>query len=59
MLKSFLQFINENMDHKTEFIKGLAQNLIDRLRTSSFDESEEYSVFAGMEFIEPFMFDLI
>ena len=59
MLKSFLQFINESMDHKTEFIKGLAQNLIDKLRTSSFDESEEYSVFAGMEFTEPFMFDLI
>lgn len=59
MLKSFLQFINENMDHKSEFIKGLAQNLIERVRTSQFDESDEYSVFAGMEFTEPFMFDLI
>lgn len=47
------------MDQKNEFIKGLAQNIIDRLRTSSFEESEEYSVFAGMEFSEPFAFDLI
>lgn len=59
MIKSFLQFINENMDHKSEFIKGLAQNLIERVRTSQFDESDEYSVFAGMEFTEPFIFDLI
>ena len=58
MIKSFLQFINENMDQNTEFIKGLAQNLIDKLRTSQFDESTEYSVFAGMQFTEPFKFDL-
>lgn len=58
MIKSFLQFINENMDHKTEFIKELAQNLIDRLRTSSLDESTEYSIFAGMQFTEPFEFTL-
>jgi hypothetical protein len=59
MLKSFRQFINENMDQQTDFIKGLAQNLIDKLRTSQFGESEEYSIFSGMEFIEPFTFDLI
>ena len=59
MIKSFLQFINEDMDLKLEFIKGLAQNLIDRLRTSPSDESTEYSVFAGMQFSEPFEFDLI
>lgn len=59
MLKSFLQYINENMDHKTDFIKGLAQNLIERLRTSPFDESGEYSIFSGMEFSEPFNFNLI
>ena len=59
MLKSFLQYINETMDHKTEFIKGLSQNLIERLRTSPFDESTEYSVFSGMSFIEPFNFNLI
>lgn len=59
MLKSFIQYINETMDHKTEFIKGLAQNLIERLRTSPFDESEEYSVFSGMEFSEPFNFTLV
>lgn len=59
MLKSFLQYINENMDYNTEFIKGVAQNLIERLRTSSFDESEEYSVFSGIEFNEPFSFNLV
>lgn len=59
MIKSFQQFINESMDQKTEFIKNLAQNLVDRLRTSQFEEGEEYSVFSGMEFAEPFTFDLI
>jgi hypothetical protein len=60
MLKSFRQFINENMDQHGDFIKELAQSLIEKIRTSQFSEnSQHYTVFSGMEFIEPFMFDLI
>jgi hypothetical protein len=59
MLKSFNQFINENMDQSADFIKKLAQSLVEKLRTSSFTESMEYSIFSGMEFTEPFTFDLI
>jgi hypothetical protein len=58
-LKSFSQFINEDMNQSNMFIKKLAQSLIDKLRTSSFTESETYSIFSGMEFTEPFTFDLI
>ena len=60
MLKSFRQFINENMDQQGDFIRDLAQSLIEKLRTSQFSEnSHEYTIFSGMEFMEPFMFDLI
>jgi hypothetical protein len=47
------------MDQKTQFIKDLSQILIEKLRTSSLDDSTEYTVFSGMEFVEPFTFDLI
>jgi hypothetical protein len=59
MLKSFIQFINENMNQPDDFIKNLAQSLVDKLRTSQLSESSEYTIFSGMEFIEPFEFDLI
>lgn len=59
MIKSFIEFINESMDQKTQFIKDLSQILIEKLRTSSLEDSTEYTVFSGMEFIEPFTFDLI
>ena len=59
MLKSFSEFINENMDQKSQFIKEITQILIEKLRTSNLEESTEYSIFSGMEFKEPFMFDLI
>lgn len=60
MLKSFRQFINENMDQNSDFIKDLAQSLIEKLRTSQFSENaQQYTIFSGMEFTEPFMFDLV
>jgi hypothetical protein len=59
MIKSFSEFINENMDQNLDFIRSLAHNLLDKIRTSSKEESSEYSSFAGMEFETPFMFDLI
>ncbi len=59
MVKSFIGFINENMENNENFIKKLSRNLIDKIRTSSFNQSQEYFVFSGMEFIEPFLFDLI
>jgi hypothetical protein len=59
MIKSFIEFINESMDQKSQFIKDLSQTLIEKLRTSSLEESTKYTIFSGMEFIEPFTFDLI
>jgi hypothetical protein len=59
MLKSFTDFINENMDQKNQFIKDLSQTLIEKIRTASLEESTEYSVFSGMQFSEPFTFNLI
>lgn len=59
MIKSFIEFINESMDQKSQFIKDLSQTLIEKLRTSYLDESTQYTIFSGMEFTEPFMFDLI
>lgn len=59
MIKTFLQFINESMDIKIEFINNLSKNLIHKLRTSSFDESDTYSVFSGMHFNSPFNFNLV
>jgi|694.fasta_scaffold38134_8 hypothetical protein len=59
MIKSFIEFINENMDQRSQFIKEISQVLINKLRQSNLKESEEYTVFAGMEFQEPFTFDLI
>lgn len=59
MIKSFSEFIGERMDPKSEFIKSLATSLIEKIRNSSKDESESYVEFSGMEFTEPFIFDLI
>jgi hypothetical protein len=59
MIKSFIEFINESMDQKSQFIKDLSQTLIEKLRTSSLEESTQYTIFSGMEFVEPFTFDLI
>jgi hypothetical protein len=59
MIKSFIEFINENTDRDSNFIKSLSQSLINKMRTSNIEDGPEYSVFAGMEFTEPFIFDLI
>ena len=59
MIKSFIEFINENMDQKSQFIKDLSQTLIEKLRTAYLQESTEYTIFSGMEFTDPFTFDLI
>ena len=59
MIKSFFEFINENANKNSAFIKRLCQIIIDKIRTHSMQESEEYTVFSGMEFTEPFVFDLI
>ena len=59
MIKSFIEFINESMDQKSQFIKDLSQTLIEKLRTSYLDESTQYIIFSGMEFTDPFTFDLI
>jgi hypothetical protein len=58
MLKSFSQFINESIDSSEEFIKDLTQKLIKKIRDFR-EQASEYSVFSGMEFSEPYEFDLI
>lgn len=56
MLKSFAQFINENST-PLNFLSDLTTKLIQKIR--SFPKKElEYSLFSGMEFREPFEFDL-
>lgn len=59
MLKSFTEFINERMDEKSEFIKSLATSLIEKIKNSPKEENEEYVEFSGMEFTNPFAFDLL
>lgn len=59
MIKSFLEFVNESMENNVEFLKKLTIDIIAKLRESSKEESRSYATFSGMEFTEPFMFDLI
>ena len=55
MVKSFLQFINEATEPQA-FLSDLATKLIQKIR--SFPKKDEYSLFSGMEFREPYEFDL-
>ena len=56
---SFIEFINESEDAELQFIKSTAHQLIDKIRDSKKSKSREYTVFSGMEFTKPFIFDLI
>jgi hypothetical protein len=56
MLKSFSQFINEDRG-ALDFLSGLTTKLIQKIRSSK--EEQDYTLFSGMEFREPFEFDLI
>ena len=59
MLMSFRQFVNESFeDDRSSFIKKLVSNLIDRVKGSRAGRSSDYETFGGMEFSEPFEFDL-
>jgi hypothetical protein len=58
MLKSFSQFINESENTREDFIKDLALKLSQKIRTTRSAESEDYETASGMEFKEPFEFDL-
>ena len=56
MVKSFAQFINENVS-SSNFLSDITMKLIQKIR--SFSKRElTYSLFSGMEFREPFEFDL-
>ena len=59
MLKSFSQFINESETVREDFIKDLGLKLLQKIRTTRSVESEEYETYSGMEFKEPFKFDLV
>ncbi len=56
---SFIQFINESEDKELTFAKSVARTLIDKIRDSRSMDEDDYITFSGMEFTEPFMFDLI
>jgi hypothetical protein len=56
MLKSFAQFINESRE-PLDFLSDLTTKLIQKIRTLSKKE-QKYTLFSGMEFREPFEFDL-
>ena len=58
MIKSFLEFVNENVDSNEKFIKSLTLKLIQKIKSLSSDP-DEYVTLKGMEFREPYQFDLI
>jgi hypothetical protein len=58
MVKSFNVFLNEEATLESKFLSDLATKLIHKIRTFREPESKEYSRFSGMEFTEPFAFDL-
>lgn len=56
---SFIQFINESEDKEATFIIAVAKNLIGRIGATRSYEENDYLSLKGMEFKEPFLFDLI
>lgn len=58
MVKSFKTFINESEESENRFIKDLTIKLVHKIRTAREPESQEYVEYAGMEFTEPYQFDL-
>jgi hypothetical protein len=59
MLKSFQQFVFESFgDDKARFIKRLTGQLIEKIRSTRSSDSLDYQTMSGMEFREPFEFDL-
>ena len=58
MLLSFSQFINEGTNSPHDFVKRIVTGLIDKIRHSRGSDSLDYETFGGMEFSEPFEFDL-
>lgn len=57
MVKTFIQYINESSNN-LEFIKELSQKIIQKIKNYKITNTDEYSKFSGMEFSEPFEFDL-
>lgn len=57
-LKSFMEFINESENNTHDFIKKIATFLLNKVKDSSKEESQEYAVSAKSEFTSPFQFDL-
>jgi hypothetical protein len=57
-LKSFMEFINESEHTDADFIKRVATFLLNKVKDSTKNESQEYSVSAKSEFRSPFEFDL-
>lgn len=57
-IKSFIDFINENHENEESFIRDIALKIIEKIRNSRIPESEEYSLFSGMEFTQPYKFQI-
>ena len=58
-LMSFIQFVNESEGAESKFIKETVHSLIEKIKSSRSMDGDDYVEFSGMEFTEPFMFDLI
>lgn len=56
---SFIQFINESEGAELTFIKDICKHLIEKIKDSKQVESDGYIKFSGMEFTNPFAFDLV
>lgn len=56
---SFIEFVNENESEELKFIKSAAHSLIQKIKSSRSMDVDDYVEFSGMEFTEPFLFDLI
>jgi hypothetical protein len=53
-----MEFITESENNNADFIKKIATFLLNKVKDSSKEESQEYTVSAKSEFTTPFQFDL-
>lgn len=56
---SFIEFVNESESEEIRFVKSAAHSLIQKIKSSRSMDTDDYVEFSGMEFTEPFLFDLI
>lgn len=57
-LKSFMEFINESENTTPDFLKKVSTFILNKVKDSSREESQDYTISAKSEFTNPFEFDL-